>query len=185
MNHIRKDHMNIILGITGGIAAYKTPSIAAALVSNGHTVKCVCTKSALMFVTEMSLATMSKNPVVTSLEDEVQGVVTHIEMTEWCDVFAVVPCTANFIGKVANGIADDTLSTMYLAAFQEKDIRICPAMNSNMWEHYKVKDNLEEIHSRGVEVLEPAVGMLACGVEGKGKLPSTRKVVEFIQGEAS
>ena len=175
--------MNIILGITGGIAAYKTPSIASALIKNGHNVKCVCTKAALMFVTEMSLSTMSKNNVVTTFESEVQGVVTHIELAQWCDVLAVAPCTANFIAKMAHGIADDVLSTVYLAAFQEKTIRICPAMNTDMWRHYKVKENIDELISRGVEYLEPDEGLLACGLVGRGKLPSTREVVEFIQRE--
>jgi len=175
--------MKILVGITGGIAAYKVPSIVSALKSNGHEVIVSMTEAAQWFVTPMSLATMSGSSVVTSLQKEIDGVVTHIALSQWCDIFAVVPCTANFIGKMAHGIADDALSTIHIALSTNKKKRICPAMNTNMYENPIVQRNIEILTDFGYDFLEPDSGKLACGDEGIGKLPSTRKVVEFIQAD--
>ena len=178
---LRKISRNIVLGITGGIAAYKAPSIVAALVSIGHKVRVVVTPSALNFVTEMALSTMSKNKVVKSLDDELDGVVTHIEMADWADIFAVVPATANTISKMAYGMADNALLAVALAVKTETARVVCPAMNNRLWTHPATMFNLEILKQKYMyQVLEPATGMLACGKKGKGKLPGTREVVELL-----
>jgi phosphopantothenoylcysteine synthetase/decarboxylase len=174
--------VNIILGITGGIAAYKTPSIIAALVSLKHNVRCVVTPSALNFVTEMSLSVMSRNKVISTLDNEVNGSITHITITDWADTFVVVPATANTIAKLAHGIADNALTTIALALEPDTRRIVCPAMNTRMWE--ATSQRVYDLRmQQGYEVLYPVEGVLACGEIGKGKLPSTTKVVEFITGE--
>jgi len=175
--------MNILLGVTGGIAAYKTPTFASILTENGHNVIVVMTKSALNFVTEMSLSTMSKNPVIKTLDNEVNGVVTHIQLSQWCDVFAVIPATANFIAKMAHGIADDALSTIHLAIPESKKKRICPAMNTNMFLNPITQRNIEILETLGYDILAPDSGKLACGDVGIGKLSSTKEVIRFIEAD--
>jgi len=174
--------MNILLGVSGGIAAYKTPTFASILKQNGHEVIVCVTNSALDFVTEMSLATMSGNPVISNLSNEIGGEVSHIKVAQWCDVFVVVPATANFIAKMAHGIADDALSTIHLALPADKKIKICPAMNTNMYENPIVQSNLVKIDTPFI--LVPESGKLACGDVGIGKLPGTKRVIEFIEAES-
>jgi len=173
--------MNIVLGVTGGIAAYKTPSIVSVLKKKGHEVIVCATESALQFVTPMSLATMSGNSIITTLQGETDGIVKHIEVAKWCDIFVVVPCTANFIAKMAHGIADDVLSTIHLALSNDKIKRICPAMNMNMFKNSIVQRNIEILESLFYDVLYPDSGKLACGDEGIGKLPGTKEIVNFIE----
>lgn len=173
--------MKILFGVTGGIAAYKTPTILSSLRKRGHDVEVVVTAASLQFVTEMSLSVMSGHRVISSLASEIEGLVTHIEKAQWCDVFTVCPATANFIGKMACGIADDVLSTIHLALPAAKDKRICPAMNAVMWENGIVRCNVECLEGMGYEFLEPEIGALACGGEGRGVLPSTKTVVRFIE----
>jgi len=176
--------MNILLGITGGIAAYKAPSIVSALVVNlGHNVTVCATKMALKFVTEMSLATMSNKPIITELEHEDNGEVVHIDAAQWCDRFVVVPCTANFIGKMATGIADDALSTIHLALPEDKVKIICPAMNTHMFRNPIVQKNIETLENLEYRILTPASGMLACGDKGIGKLPDIKTIIDFILEE--
>ena len=175
--------MNILFGVTGGIAAYKAPSIISVLVNKGHNVIVSATKMALEFITQMALATMSKAPVITALQEESTGIVKHIEVCHWCDVFVVAPCTANFLAKMAHGIADDALSTIHLALPSDKAKRICPAMNTHMFKNPVVQRNLGELEKLGYELLPPDSWKLACGDEGIGKLPSTKTVVEFILGD--
>lgn len=174
--------MKILIGVTGGIAAYKAPSIISILRKKGHEVIVCITKAASQFITPMSLATMSGSPVITSLQNETDGVVKHIEVAQWCDIFAVVPCTANFVGKMAHGIADDALSTIHLALPENKVKRICPAMNTHMFKNLIVQKNIKTLETLNYEFLPPDSGKLACGDEGIGKLPSTKTVIEFIGG---
>ena len=174
--------MNILLGVTGGIAAYKVPSIISVLKKKGHEVTVCATKASLQFITPMSLATMSGTPVITALQDEAKGIVKHIEVAKWCNVFVVVPCTANFIAKMAHGIADDALSTIHLALPKNKIKRYCPAMNTHMFNNSIVQKNIIELGRFKYEYLSPVSGKLACGDEGAGKLPGTKEVVDFIEG---
>ena len=174
--------MKIIFGVTGGIASYKTPSIVSAWVNHmKHEVRVVMTKGADSFITEMSLATQSENPVITSLWGELEGEVTHIEVAKWCDIIVICPATANIIGKIANGIADDALSTIVLAVPRDRKKIIFPAMNTNMHDNDAVQYNLRILAERGWIVHEPDEGLLACGDVGKGKLAKTRAIVEAIQ----
>ena len=174
--------MNILLGVTGGIAAYKTPTFASVLKQKGHEVRICVTKSALNFVAEMALATMSGNPVIKDLSEEVRGEVTHIEVAQWCDVFVVVPATANFIAKMAHGIADDALSTIHLALPEDKKVKVCPAMNTHMYQNPIVQENIVKLDTPFI--LPPESGKLACGDEGIGKLPGTKKVIQFIEARS-
>lgn len=177
--------MKILFGVTGGIAAYKTPSIISALTSLGHEVAVVATKAALEFVTEISLATMSKRSVGLTLESEKDGSVKHIELAGWCSVFVVCPASANFVAKMAHGLADDLLSTIHLAIPAETPKLICPAMNTHMFQNVLYGRNAQILECLGYRFLEPEEGLLACGVSGKGKLPGTRRIVEFITKEIS
>jgi phosphopantothenoylcysteine decarboxylase/phosphopantothenate--cysteine ligase len=178
--------MNIILGITGGIAAYKTPTFASILTRQGHNVRCIVTPDALNFVTEMSLAVMSKNPVVKSLSNEVDGVVRHIEMANWCDRFVVVPATANTVAKLATGMADNALAATVLA-LPDDNVKVkkilFPAMNSNMYHSKSVNRNLSLLRDDCWYICDPETGELACGDVGDGKLPSTKKVIDYILSE--
>ncbi len=184
------------MAVTGGISAYKTPSIVSILVNKGHNVHVACTECALDFVTEMSLATMSKYPVLKNLK-EMDGKIYHIDETEWCDLFVVVPATANMIGKIANGIADDLVSTMAMASTHKVKL-LFPAMNTNMWNNYIMQENLSSFARKWYDdfcddfffcnsyltdkwiYVEPEIGKLACGSEGIGKLPSTKRIIDII-----
>jgi phosphopantothenoylcysteine decarboxylase/phosphopantothenate--cysteine ligase len=172
---------HIIVGISGGIAAYKTLSLIRLLVKNGAEVKTVTTQNALHFVTELSLQTLSRNNVYSDMFAEIQNVSTeHISLSDWADAMVVAPATANIIGKMANGIADDALSTTFLAF--NKPVFIAPAMNSKMIENLAVQHNLETLKNRGIHLIEPPCGELACGDEGKGRMEEPEAIFERIAG---
>jgi phosphopantothenoylcysteine decarboxylase len=184
--------LNIILGVTGGIAAYKVADLAGALVKEDFTVKIIMTESAKKFITPLTLATLSKNPVYDDVAEwTADGPIKHIELAKWCDLFVVVPATANTIAKMAHGIADNLLTSTYLALPPNKGVLICPAMNTRMWEAEQTKDNLallktnKDIDNDGkssnFSILQPEEGMLACGDVGMGKLPSVRTIVGTIK----
>ncbi|MDR0437507.1 MAG: bifunctional phosphopantothenoylcysteine decarboxylase/phosphopantothenate--cysteine ligase CoaBC [Bacteroidales bacterium] len=172
---------NIIVGISGGIAAYKTLSLIRLLVKNGANVKVVVTSNALNFVTKLSLQTLSKNKIYDSVFSEINDYSTeHIALTDWADVMVVAPATANIIGKFAIGIADDALSTTFLAF--DKPVFIAPAMNSKMYENSAVQQNLRTLIERGIYTIEPPIGELACGCEGKGRMEEPEVIFELITG---
>jgi phosphopantothenoylcysteine decarboxylase len=184
--------LNIILGVTGGIAAYKVADLAGALVKEDFTVKIIMTESAKKFITPLTLATLSKNPVYDDVAEwTADGPIKHIELAKWCDLFVVVPATANTIAKMAHGMADNLLTSTYLALPPNKGVLICPAMNTRMWEAEQTKDNLallktnKDIDNDGkssnFSILQPEEGMLACGDVGMGKLPSVRTIVGTIK----
>lgn len=174
---------NIILGVTGGIAAYKVADLAGALIKEDFTVKVIMTESAKKFITPLTLSTLSKNPVYDdAAEWAADGPIKHIELAKWCDLFVVVPATANTIAKMAQGIADNLLTSTFLALPPNKGVLICPAMNTRMWEAKQTQDNLIFIKkTRGSEILPPEEGLLACGDVGMGKLPSVRTIVGTIK----
>lgn len=173
--------MNILLGVTGGIAAYKACDIISGLKATGHTVKVVATESALAFTSEHALAVLSESRV---LKDEVfwdrDGGVAHIEITKWADVFVVAPATANIIAKFAHGLADDVLSTVNLAVPPGTPKFLFPAMNTVMLNNPAVQRNLQDLDELGWFVSGTADGKLACGDIGNGKLLKPREIVGII-----
>ena len=155
--------MRVIVGITGGIAAYKAPLLARLLVKAGHEVQCVATSHALEFVTPLTLETVSGRRLYSDLFSPANDHSTeHISLKDWGDAMVVAPATANIIGKLASGIGDDALSTLLLS-FSGKPLFVAPAMNTQMWEHPAVQRNVSYLRSTGVNIIEPASGQLACG----------------------
>lgn len=170
----------IIVGITGGIAAYKIPQLIRLFAKNGDEVKVVATKNALQFVTELTLETVSGNAVYCDVFAPRNEYSTeHIALADWADMIVVAPATANIIGKYASGIADDALSTLLLAF--AKDIVVCPAMNTNMFNSPVVQENLNCLKDKGVNILSPADGELACGTSGVGRMPEPEEIFEFAE----
>lgn len=170
----------IVLGITGSIAAYKAAGVASRLVKLGHEVHCVCTPEALHFVTPLTLMTLSRQPVISSFEDEsATWVPVHIDLAQRADVLAIVPATAHTIGCMARGLAPNALTSLYLA--NRAPVLIFPAMNGAMWEHPAVQENVDILASRGHRIIGPAEsGTLACGAEGKGRLVDEDTIVQQI-----
>jgi phosphopantothenoylcysteine decarboxylase/phosphopantothenate--cysteine ligase len=169
--------MRIIVGITGGIAAYKTPELVRLLIKAGHEVRCAATEHALQFVTRVTLETVSGAPLYNDLF--ASGRTEHISLKEWGEILIVAPATANIIGKVANGIADDALSTLLLA-FSQKPVIMAPAMNCEMWAHPAVQHNIETLKSRGILMVGPEEGELACGVSGTGRMAEPAQIVACV-----
>ena len=176
--------MKILLAVTGSIAAYKACSITSILVDKGHEVQVVMTDNAQKFITPMSLAALSHRPVLTN-EDEwkcTDGKIPHIYYTqEWHPDIFICPSTINTISKIANGIADEIVSCMALAAPKELTKIICPAANTHMYLNPATQKNINILKERGYIIVEPVIGKLACGVDGIGKLASTKTIVEIIE----
>jgi phosphopantothenoylcysteine decarboxylase/phosphopantothenate--cysteine ligase len=169
----------IILGITGGIAAYKSLSLIRLFKKAGHEVRVVVTKNALQFVTPLTLETLSQNAIYSdSFAHHEPFSVTHIAHADWADAVVVAPATANMIGKFANGIADDALSTLLLSV--KKPIFLAPAMNVNMYENEAVQRNIAQLKNQGCNVIEPTVGDLACGVSAKGRMEEPERIFEIV-----
>ena len=159
----------ILLAVTGGIAAYKTPELVRALRREGAAVRCAMTPAAVEFVTPLVLQTLSGEPVRTDLFDPVEeGVIDHIALADWADLLIVAPATANTLAKLAYGLADDVVSTVALAT--RAPVLVAPAMNVNMWQHPATQSNLATLRQRGVRVVGPEAGELACGWEGEGRM---------------
>lgn len=170
---------SIVVGVSGGIACYKAAEIVNALVKKGHHVDVIMTENAQRFVTPLTFQTLSQNKVITDMfEPTDHWDVQHISLAKKADVFAVVPATANIIGKIAAGIADDMLTTTIMAAKCRK--LIAPAMNTAMWENPIVQENISRLRAFGFEVLETDSGRLACGDTGSGKLLPWEDIVQVI-----
>jgi len=176
--------MKVLLGITGCIAAYKAPELLRQLQKRGCNVHVVMTENAQNFVTATTLAALSRNPVFTGMfsdPDSSLGLdvaIDHIRLAHSADLLLVAPATANTLAKFANGIADDFLSTLYLAT--RAPVVVAPAMNSDMWYHVAVQSNVRQLLSRGVTVVEPDEGYLAEGIIGKGRLAALERIVERV-----
>ncbi len=168
--------MNVVLGVTGSISAYKAVDIMRAFLKNGHDVSVVMTEAALKFIPALPFDTFTPGKVYCDMWEVRQDPLIHINLGKDNDLLLIAPASANTIGKIANGIADDLLSATFLAF--NKQVVIAPAMNTNMYEHPAVKENIARLITRGVSVIEPEVGELACRVEGKGKLPSPETIYE-------
>ncbi len=177
---IKPSKKTVLIGVSGGIAVYKAVEVVNQLKKNGHNVEVIMTKAAQEFVTPLTFKTMSHNPVVTDMFDPVREWDTkHIDLAKAADVFAIVPATANIIGKIANGIADDMLSTTVMAA--RSKVLIFPAMNTFMYENSIVQENISKLIKHGYEVYGTASGALACGDIGSGKLLDWREIVTEIE----
>lgn len=170
---------NILLCVTGGIAVYKAAALTSKLTQVGATVKVILSDSAAKFVAPLTFQALSKNDVYIDTFDEKDSkVIAHIDLADWADLVLIAPATANVIGKLANGIADNMITTTLLAA--TSPVWIAPAMNVHMYDHPAVKKNIETLHSYGYQFIEPSEGYLACGYVGKGRLEEPEKIVEII-----
>lgn len=177
---------NILIGITGGIACYKACEIVSYLTHEGANVYCIMTKNAQEFITPLTLETLSKHKVVTDMFEKKSHIeVEHISLAKLADLILVVPATANIIGKVANGIADDMLSSTIMASSSK--VIFAPAMNNEMYNNKIVQDNIKKLESFGYEFIAPVIGNLACGYQAVGKLAKKEtiinKVKEILKGE--
>lgn len=172
--------MHIILGITGGIAAYKAPLLARLLVKAGHEVQCVTTDHALQFVTPLTLETVSGHKLYSDLFAANNDHTTqHISLKDWSDLCVVAPATASILGKMATGVADDALSTLLLA-FTDKPVVMCPAMNTQMWNNPAVQRNIATLRKDGVRFVDPDSGDLACGTADTGRMAEPQKIANFV-----
>ena len=169
----------IVLGVTGGIAVYKAVDLVSRLRKQGCEVRVVMTEHAQQFVTPLTFKEISGNQVAVSMWSSNQEFnVEHIALANWADAFVVAPATANIIAKMAYGLADDLLSTTLLAA--RAPIVVCPAMNTGMYENVATQENIAKLQGRGITVMPPAVGKLACGTSGAGRLPEPQEIGEFL-----
>jgi phosphopantothenoylcysteine decarboxylase / phosphopantothenate---cysteine ligase len=176
--------MKIALGVTGGIAAYKAAEIVRQLQDRGVKVQVIMTRAAQEFVRPLTFAALSGEKVITGMFDgdhgspNVDSAVEHIAVAQSIDALVVAPATADMLAKFAHGQADDFLSTLYLAT--KAPVIVAPAMNVNMWEHEATQRNLETLRSRGVKIVEPASGYLACGMVGAGRLAEPEQIVDSV-----
>lgn len=169
----------ILLCVSGGIAVYKAVALVSKLSQAGASVKVIMTESARQFVQPLSFQVMSRNDVYFDTFDEKDSsVIAHIDLADWADLILVAPATANVIGKLANGIGDDMVTTTLLAA--TAPIWMAPAMNVHMYDHPAVKRNIQQLHEDGVRFIEPSEGFLACGYVGKGRLEEPEKITALV-----
>ncbi|MBE6370906.1 MAG: phosphopantothenoylcysteine decarboxylase [Lentisphaerae bacterium] len=176
---MKPEKKKIILGVTGGIAAYKSADLCSKLTGAGFDVHVIMTASAQQLITQRCFLTLSRNPVICSLWDVPDWKPEHIELSESADLCVVAPCTANFIGKYTHGIADDALTTTALAF--TGTMLLAPAMNCRMWRSPAVQDNCAILRKRGVQFIGPEKGRLACGDEDVGRMSEVPQIVEKIQ----
>jgi phosphopantothenoylcysteine decarboxylase / phosphopantothenate---cysteine ligase len=175
-----RNRMHIVLGVTGGIAAYKAPDVVRRLREVGADVRVILTPNAARFVSPLSLAAVSDyGVIIEQWGDSGHGGVDHIELARWADLLLIAPATANMIAKLAVGIADDALSTYAIA--HRGPIVVAPAMNTSMLQHVTVQTNLSTLRERGVIVLDPDSGILACGDEGSGRMPDPPVLADFVK----
>jgi len=177
--------INILLGVSGGISAYKAVDLAGKLSGLGAKVKTVMTESACELVGPKSFEAVTRSAVFTSLWGTAEEYnISHINLTDWADIIVLAPATANIIGKIANGICDDMLSTVLCACWGKRAL-LAPAMNSNMWDNPAVQRNVKTVKGMGFELLGPEEGRLACGSEGVGRMSEPQDILEAIVKIAS
>lgn len=175
---------HVVIGISGGIAAYKTMHLIRLFKKNGWEVRVTATRNALEFVTPLTIETLSQSRLYTDMFDVNRAMeVEHIALAEWADALVVAPATANIIGKFAHGIADDALSTLFLAT--RKPVFIAPAMNTNMFQNPVVQENIETLKKRGCEILSPDEGFLACGTTGSGRMQEPEQIFDTVDERMS
>jgi phosphopantothenoylcysteine synthetase/decarboxylase len=173
----------ILLGITAGIAAYKSCDLIRELKKKGHEVKCVLTQDALNFVTPLTIETLSQNKVYSTLFSQQQERdPVHIALSDWPDIIAVVPATADIVSKVAAGIADSLLACTIMAT--TKQVVFAPAMNSNMYSNPIIQEKIQYLKDKGYGFIGPIEGALACGKKGLGHLAEVKDIVDYIEEKA-
>ena len=177
--------MRITLGVTGGVAAYKAAELVRRLQQEGHSVQVVMTRAAREFVTPLTFAALSGQKVITDLfndssggEANLESAIEHIAVAQRTDLLLVAPATADSIAKFARGVADDFLTTLYLAS--TAPVVVAPAMNVNMWSHAATRENVETLRARGVKIVEPDEGYLACGMTGPGRLAGLEEILAAV-----
>lgn len=176
--------MNIVLGITGSIAAYKAADLTSQLTKDGHDVHCVMTRAATEFITPLTLQVLSRNPVLTSLEDEKNSWKPgHIELADKADLLLVAPLSADTLGNFALGLAPDPLSSIYLALPRSTPVLLAPAMNGKMWDHPATQRKVEQLKADGCHFIAPEDGDLACGYQGTGRLASVDAILERVSSQ--
>src|SRR2546426_5103135 len=182
---LRKVGMRITLGVTGGVAAYKAAELVRRLQQEGFSVQVVMTRGACEFVTPLTFAALSGQKVITELfgdssggEANLESAIEHIAVAQRTDLLLIAPATADIIAKFARGIADDFLTTLYLAS--TAPVGAAPAMNVNMWNHAATQENVEMLRARGVKIIEPAEGYLACGMTGPGRLAGQEDILAAV-----
>lgn len=179
------DQRTVLLGVTGGIAAYKSAELVRALQAEGHAVQAILTKAATKFITPLTIASLTGKKVITDLFDDsspdetLHSAIAHIDVAQRADVLLVAPATADTLAKFALGLADDFLSTAHLAF--RGPLVLAPAMNTNMWEHPATRENLAALRTRGARIVEPGVGELACGTVGSGRLAELDDIVAAVR----
>jgi phosphopantothenoylcysteine decarboxylase/phosphopantothenoylcysteine decarboxylase/phosphopantothenate--cysteine ligase len=173
--------MKIVLGITGSIAAYKAADLASQLVKAGHEVHAVMSRSACEFITPLTLQTLTRHPVLVSLEDEKDSWKPgHIELADCADLLLVAPASANCLAHFAHGLAPDPLGSIYLALPRSTRVLIAPAMNGKMWLHPATQRNIAQLKEDGCEFIGPAEGDLACGYQGIGRLAEISEILAAV-----
>jgi phosphopantothenoylcysteine decarboxylase / phosphopantothenate---cysteine ligase len=178
--------MRITLGVTGGVAAYKSAELVRRLQTEGHTVQVVMTRAAREFITPLTFAALSGQKVITDLftggdsgDANLESAIEHIAVAQRTDLLLVAPATADTLAKFARGLADDFLSTLYLAS--TAPVVLAPAMNVNMWQHPATQENLATLRKRGVRIVEPGEGYLACGMTGPGRLAAQEEILKAVR----
>ncbi len=178
--------MRITLGVTGGVAAYKSAELVRRLQTEGHTVQVVMTRAAREFVTPLTFAALSGQKVITDLftggesgDANLESAIEHVAVAQRTDLLLVAPATADTLAKFARGLADDFLSTLYLAS--TAPVVLAPAMNVNMWQHPATQENLFSLRKRGVRIVEPGEGYLACGMTGPGRLAAQEEILKAVR----
>ncbi len=172
------ERKSIVLGVCGGIAAYKSAALCSKLTQLGIDVQIIMTENAARFVSELTFRTLSRRPVITSLWEELgEWKPEHVALSARCGLFAVAPATANFIAKFACGIADDALTTF--AATFNGPVLLAPAMNPEMWRHAACVENVEKLRRRGVHFIGPERGHVACGDDGPGRMSEPERILEY------
>jgi phosphopantothenoylcysteine decarboxylase/phosphopantothenate--cysteine ligase len=177
--------MNVLLGVTGGIAAYKAVDLAGRLITAGADVNTVMTENACRFVGPVSFEAITRSNVFTDMWSAPQQYrIGHISLADWADIVVVAPATANIIGKIANGICDDLLSATLCACWpltESGAVLLAPAMNEKMWANAAVQKNVQTLKQMGIRLVGPAEGRLACGARGPGRMSEPQEIVEAIE----
>lgn len=182
------NNLKILLGVSGGVAAYKAVDLASKLTASGAIVKTIMTENACRLVAPKSFEAVTRSIVFTDLWNSPEKYqINHIALVEWADIFMVVPATANIIAKAANGICDDFLSTILCACWpiiKSGAAFLAPAMNNNMWENPSVQRNVKTVTEMGYNLIGPVEGRLACGTEGLGRMAEPQDIIDIIKAVA-
>ena len=172
---------HILLGVTGSIAAYKAAVLTRSLVKEGAEVKVVMTPLAKQFITPLTMATLSRHPILVDFFNPENGEWnSHVSLGTWADLYLIAPATANTIGKMAHGIADNLLLICYLSA--RCPVALAPAMDLDMYAHPTTQENIEKLRNLGVRIIEPGSGELASGLTGKGRMAEPEEIIEQVRG---